>query len=221
LAERLLSISGEDTIPIDRKFKGVSEAKLKVRFTIMTNELPNLTDSSGALMKRFVILSLRNSFIGREDVHLFDKLCTELPGILNWAIAGCQRLQERGRFEMPASSADMVETMNEIGSPIRSFIADCCDVGREYSVPKKVLFAKWKQWCLQNENKSGTESLFGRDLRAAISNIGQVRPRDGNRERHYTGIGLIGGEAASQGASQGSNIMSFGPFGSKTKDTSP
>jgi putative DNA primase/helicase len=193
VAERLLSISGEDALPIGRKFKSVWEGALKVRFTVMTNELPQLTDNSGALMRRFVVLKLRHSFLGREDPGLFEKLQAELPGILNWAIAGHARLKSRGRFEMPTSSADAIQAMSEIGSPILSFIADYCDVGPGFEVEKKALFEKWYGWCNRTGNRSGTESMFGRDLRAAVAGIGEKRPRSGNRERVYTGIQLIGG----------------------------
>jgi putative DNA primase/helicase len=191
VAERLLSISGEDALPIDRKFKGMWEGPLKIRFTIMTNELPNLADCSGALVERFVVLKLKHSFAGREDPTLFERLCVELPAILNWAIAGYKRLKEHGRFEMPASSADTIRAMKEIGSPISNFVAECCELGPDCEISKKELFSKWKAWCLQTQNKSGTESLFGRDLRAAISGIEDKRPRGENRQRVYTGITLL------------------------------
>ena len=49
-----------------------------VRFTILTNELPRLTDASGAIASRFVILKLTESFLGREDKELDVKLADEL-----------------------------------------------------------------------------------------------------------------------------------------------
>ena len=60
--------------------------KLETRFVILTNELPRLTDASGALASRFITLVLTESFYGREDLGLTDKLAGELPGILNWAL---------------------------------------------------------------------------------------------------------------------------------------
>ena len=54
--ERLLSISGEDTLTIDRKYRDPWTGRLPTRFMILTNELPRFTDSSGALASRFVDL---------------------------------------------------------------------------------------------------------------------------------------------------------------------
>ena len=50
------------------------QGKLHVRFWIFANELPRITDASGALASRFVLLTLRNSFLGREDLQPTEKL---------------------------------------------------------------------------------------------------------------------------------------------------
>jgi putative DNA primase/helicase len=88
IAERLLSITGEDALTIDRKYGSAWTGQLGSRFMILSNELPRLTGVSGALAGRFIMLSLTESFYGREDPGLTDNLLTALPGILNWAIAG-------------------------------------------------------------------------------------------------------------------------------------
>jgi len=106
VAENLLSISGEDAVCIQRKFLDDWIGRLRTRFTMATNELPRLEDSSGALVERFLVLQLTQSWAGREDTTLFDRLNGELPGILNWALVGYGRLMESRRFDMPDSSAD-------------------------------------------------------------------------------------------------------------------
>ena len=88
VVERLLCISGEDTLTVDRKHTTSVTMKLPTRFMFLTNEFPRLNDASGALAGRFVILRLTQSFYGKEDTGLTDRLLNELPGILNWAIEG-------------------------------------------------------------------------------------------------------------------------------------
>lgn len=88
ITERLLSVSGEDSLTIDRKNLVPLTLKLPTRIMVCTNELPRLSDSSGALANRFLILVLRESFLGREETGLTERLCAELPGILCWALAG-------------------------------------------------------------------------------------------------------------------------------------
>jgi P4 family phage/plasmid primase-like protien len=98
ITERLLSISGEDALTIDRKHIDAWTGRLPTRFVILTNELPRIADTSGALVGRLVTLVLVHSFYGREDPGLTARLLTELPGILNWALHGYRRLRQRGYF---------------------------------------------------------------------------------------------------------------------------
>ena len=44
IAERLLSISGEDSLTIDRKYLSAWTGRLPVRFLIASNELPHLDE---------------------------------------------------------------------------------------------------------------------------------------------------------------------------------
>ncbi|WP_329532852.1 phage/plasmid primase, P4 family [Streptomyces sp. NBC_01450] len=86
VVERLLTISGDDTIDIDRKYREPWTGKLPSRLMILSNELPHFGDSSGVIANRFILLSMRVSWLGKEDPTLTDRLTAEMPGILNWAL---------------------------------------------------------------------------------------------------------------------------------------
>jgi putative DNA primase/helicase len=193
IAERLLSITGEDEITIDRKYRESWTGRFQTRFLVLTNELPRFNDVSGALASRFIVLVLTESFYGREDHGLENRLITELPGILNWAIEGWQRLRERGFFIQPASAIEVVEEMEALGSPIGAFLEERCEIGPGKSVSISDLFLAWETWCMeQRRDRPGTRQNFGRELRAALPGIKRVRPRDesGDREPMYEGIWL-------------------------------
>jgi putative DNA primase/helicase len=190
--ERMLSISGEDALTVDRKHREQITCKLSTRLMLLTNELPRLTDSSGALASRFIVLRLRESFYRREDHALFDKLSLELPGILLWAIEGWRRLRERGHFSQPESGRELAGEMEDLTSPVGVFIRDCCDVGQIHEVGVNDIFSAWKKWCEVNgRREAGTIQTFGRDLSAAVPSLRRARPRaDGERVRVYEGISL-------------------------------
>ena len=192
VVERLLSISGEDALTIDRKNLEPVTLQLPTRFMMLSNELPRLADASGALASRFLVLTLSNSWLGREDVHLFDRLRRELPRILHWSLAGRQRLHDRGRFIQPESAADAIRDLEDLASPINAFIADQCELGDEHEVTAGDLFDRWRLWCQeQGRTHPGTKQAFGRDLRSAMPRLRTRRPRaGGNRERLYVGIRL-------------------------------
>jgi Family of unknown function (DUF5906) len=92
VVERLLSISGEDTLTVNRKYRDQWTGKLPSRLHVLSNELPKLGDASTAIVGRIVLLLLANSWLGKEDHNLEPALHTELTGILNWALEGLRRL---------------------------------------------------------------------------------------------------------------------------------
>jgi putative DNA primase/helicase len=192
VAERLLSISGEDAQTIDRKHRSSWTAKLSVRFLIMTNELPALLDSSGAFASRFRVLQMTRSFLGNEDRGLASRLLGELPGILNWSLEGLDRLRARGYLRQPKSAAEAVEQLETISSPIRAFVKERCEMRPGASVECGYLFNEWLAWNrANNREQAGTRQIFGRNLLAAYPQIGKSQPRVGEkRERHYEGIAL-------------------------------
>jgi putative DNA primase/helicase len=193
VAERLLSISGEDALTIDRKNLSPVTTKLGARFMLMSNELPKLNDSSGALPGRMLLLRLTRSWFDKEDTTLTDRLLAELPSILLWAIAGWERLRKNGHFRQPDTSKEMVEELGDLSSPIGAFVHDRCIVGPTCQIDRGVLYEAWKSWCEeQGREHPGDKPTFGRNLRAAVSGIGNSQPKlpDGSRPRFYQGITL-------------------------------
>lgn len=192
VAERLLSISGEDPQTIDRKFLSSITCKLAARFAVLTNELPRFGDASGALAGRFLILRLTRSFYGKEDPALTERLLAELPGILLWALEGLRSLRERGRFEQPESAKQLAQELEDLSSPIGAFVRDCCEIGSGYEVETDALYERWKTWCVAEGRKDpGEKSVFGRNLRAAVPGLDDCQRRDGEiRWRMYRAIRL-------------------------------
>jgi putative DNA primase/helicase len=187
VVERLLTLSGEDDLTINRKYKNHWTGRLNVRFWLLSNELPRVTDSSGAFASRFILLVLRKSFFGREDTKLTEKLLTELPGILNWSLIGLKRLLRRGYFEMPKSSLQAIRQFEDLTSPVGAFVRDWCHVDPQEKVPVKQLYSVWKLWCEQQGHPPGSNIVFGRNLRAVVP---QLRVSGRGRRRVYLGLAL-------------------------------
>ena len=190
LAETMLSISGGDPQTINRKLQSFWNGYLKVRFLITTNDLPRINDASGTLPSRFILLRMTESFYGREDLDLKEKLLIELPGILNWALAGLKRLRKRGHFDMPNSSRDALQQLEELASPTTAFLREWCIVGPAEEIGIEELYVAYKKWCEVAGHKPGSTHMLGKDLRAIIPRLTVTRPRAGGKRRHYVGLNL-------------------------------
>jgi putative DNA primase/helicase len=192
LTENLLSISGEGAVTINRKHRDPVTLKLPTRFVIVSNELPKIKDASGALAGRMIVLSLSQSFFGREDIGLGDRLVTEMPGILLWAIEGWKRLNQRNKFLQPDAGEGELAELENLGSPVGAFVRERCVLGLAERVDTKELFAEWKRWCEENgRDNAGNVQVFGRDLKSIVSGLQTKEVRQNSEKfRIFVGIRL-------------------------------
>jgi putative DNA primase/helicase len=165
---------------------------------ILSNELPDFKDDAGVIATRFVILQTVVSFLGREDLALDETLAGELPGILNWAVAGWQRLVARGWFLPPGGGAN--EELGAISSPVKAFVAECCELGGTYSASVDSVFEAYKDWCgragLQWSDRLQKNQFSAKLHSAFYGQIHSSRPRVGNtaeRARFFDGIRIKAG----------------------------
>jgi len=187
----LLSISGEDDIFIDRKNVPSVTQKLNTRIMIVSNDVINLSDPSGALNRRMLWIRFPG-FSGPEDTDMMSKLELELSAILNWAVEGYHRVLSTGKFTIPASSAYLRESFQEQSSPIKSFIEDMCDVGDELIQPTGDIYKHWSIWRkVAGYRGAQSKSAFGKQLISADMRIKKDRRQiDGVRKKVYEGISL-------------------------------
>jgi putative DNA primase/helicase len=189
ISERLLPISGEDSLTVPRKFLPAWTGKMPTRFLLLSNELPRFMDPSGAMASRFVVLRLRESFYGRENPALTEELCAELPGILNWALDGLDRLRKRGYFVQPRASAEAIRELEELGSPVISFVRERCELGPTLFETTDDLFRAWCAWCEGSGHQSGAKETFAKNLRSAVPSL-ERRQRGGRGGKRWVLVGI-------------------------------
>lgn len=191
VTERLLSISGEDFLMVDRKYKDPVNVRLGCRLMVMSNELPTLHDSSGALASRMIILPMNKSFYGQEDFGLETKLRSELDGIFWWCVGGWLKLRERGRLFMPQSGQALASEMEDLGSPTLAFVREYCEVGPGYTANKKMLYKSYCGWCDENGRGKPSDAVFHKNLKSAVPGLSERRERvNGGRIRVIHGLKL-------------------------------
>ena len=141
-----------------------------------------------------LLVSFPNSFVGREDRGLEDRLKAEASGVLNWSLAGLHMLRTAGGFTQPKASQTILENFERLTSPARAFIIDACDRGPTYREPTTDVYSRWCGWCQTNGHEPGADSTFGSHLAATGLGIDRKRLRrtDGTLGYFYTGLRLTG-----------------------------
>ncbi len=195
IVEKMLSISGEDTVTIDRKYREPWGGRLGTRLLLISNEAPILRDTSCALQNRFIVLKLTQDFLNREDTGLGERLSAELAGIFNWAVEGWHRLRARGRFLQPESAAEMIRAMADLASPVSAFLRDRCVRSAELQTEQKRLYEAFGQWHADQgrDGRKITKNRFTRELSTVGVSAGQSRIHEDlalDRVWVYRGVGL-------------------------------
>jgi putative DNA primase/helicase len=166
---------------------------------LISNEMPRLTDASGAIIGRFVVLILTRSWLGKENHELEDRICEQLPGILNWALEGLARLNGNdGRFTGVESADDAITAMRDLASPVAAFVRERCKLDAQAHIAVDEIYAVYKTWADENEYPKASKHVFGRDLRAAFPAVRKSRVGDKARTHVYIGIGWRKDEEADE-----------------------
>ncbi|MCR9216739.1 MAG: DUF5906 domain-containing protein [bacterium] len=208
VAERLLSISGEDGLTIDRKnLPPLTNVKLSARLVVATNEIPRLSDSARALPSRFLALPMTKSFYGREDRQLGARLEREVPSLLLWALEGLKRLHQRGHFEQPESGKAIIDSLNRHSSDVALFTDEQCELESaqqtqlrlagqpesRWDEDPQVLFDAYRDWAERSEGRRPRSKSDFTQALIAIEGVHRqhVRLKDGSRPWRITGLRLL------------------------------
>jgi P4 family phage/plasmid primase-like protien len=190
--DRIKGITGGDALPVNRKSKGEMHIVLPVRFVIGCNRLPGFLDPSGALAARIVLLTMWNSFTGREDRNLDREIMYELPGIAQFALAGLRMLLvDDGDFITSESSARIARSYQDTQAPMRAFLSQYVQPCPGGLLSKRKLYTTYGAWARDNGHHTASSSKLATELAARWpheweSSEDRRHGTRGERDRAYT-----------------------------------
>jgi putative DNA primase/helicase len=155
------------------------------------NQLPEMEVDDEAFFRRVLLVAFPETVPEPErDKHLDDKLQDELPGILNWAIEGLQRLLGNGSFTGDKSPGHTRETWSKWGDSVKRFAQTAIDEGDE-SIPKAKLYSAYLQYCREESIPTDTQNMMTRQLKKEGFSDGRAYV-DGQQQRVFTNITWTG-----------------------------
>jgi len=189
---RFKGLTGGDVIKCDVKNKGAIRLQNRAKMVFSANKIPKTEDDEAAFFARWLILEFLRTFEGEEDNDLTDKLKTELPGILLWAIEGYQRLKKNGRFTLDRSSvqnAEMWEEYVEAPQGVKDFIDECLVSSKAGKIRKEDLRLIYEAYCLKWGFKNNQNGLFSTLRRMGYK---ETKNREGDiRVRYFSHIDFV------------------------------
>lgn len=131
-----------------------------------SNNLPVIRDTSDSIWRRLKLIAMHRQFSEAEkDTKLTQKLLSELPGILNWALGGLYNLRQRGRFTTPKSSAAAIDALKLDTNPIARWMDESTMTTIDGWTSAKELYANYADWVVTNGNMKASSNTFGQELK--------------------------------------------------------
>ncbi|MBF0214718.1 MAG: hypothetical protein HQM00_14345 [Magnetococcales bacterium] len=175
---RLKELTGGDTITARFLHREFFEFKPQFKLWLSGNHRPVITGTDHGIWRRIRLIPFAVTIpSGEVDQKLPDKLQAELPGILNWAVAGCLQWQRHG-LGTPAAVTRATDQYRTESDLLGQFIAERCRLvpGLESFVPK--VYAGYRVWSEAAGLRPMSSVVFGRKL----SERGfQIRRSSGSR----------------------------------------
>lgn len=144
--EILKRIIAQDGIVTERKFEAPLHVTPRSLVMLMSNQMIELPDRSQGLSSKMLALRFERSFLGQEDHRLDQKLRSEIPGILRWALQGTRDLYQSHLLTNPPSSRYLLEVQIREANWVEDFLRTCFAPAPSHFVSNQTLHRRFVRW---------------------------------------------------------------------------
>jgi P4 family phage/plasmid primase-like protien len=113
---------------------------------VSLNEMPSINDFSQGLYRRMMVFEFNESFLGREDFSLYDRLVTkELPGIVRWLVEGNQAFRKEG-LKPTLKMQQALDHYIALADPMYAFVKECIVMDPKAKTWTKDILIAYRTW---------------------------------------------------------------------------
>ncbi len=177
------SLVSMGAVEINQKFRETFTYTPMAKWIICGNHMPGIEDHSEGWWRRVQIVDWNVQVKGKDIIPDLDGriIREELHIVLDWALAGLQKLVARGRFAVPETvekaKRDAKHDVNTVASWIWSTGAVLDDCARTM---KQALYESYREHCEQKGFHSCNESQFFKRLKSELPGLKNERITNGS-----------------------------------------
>lgn len=117
-----------DVLTVNIKHRPAFDHGNTAKLVWAMNSLPNLFDADNGLFRRVKVLEIGKSIPeDQRDPNIIGAIRSEGAGIINWALDGLARLNERDRFQYPRSVIEATESYKQENDLPGRFLEERCE----------------------------------------------------------------------------------------------
>ena len=191
--EKIKDMTGGDTIAARYLHKEFFEFSPIFKLWMYGNHKPTIYNTDEGIWRRINLIPFEVVIPESErDPKLRETLRAELPGILAWAIRGCQEWQAQGLAvpdEVKHATADYRSEMDTLSG----FIDEYFVIKAEAITSNKDMHAALTEWAIANGevDKSGKPTISQKRLASQLIERGFKQDRSNTIGRYWRGLGLL------------------------------
>jgi putative DNA primase/helicase len=184
-------LTGGDPIRARRMREDLWEFKPTHMLVLATNHKPVIRGTDDAIWRRVKLVPFEVTIPEeRQDKALPEKLLSELPGVLTWAVQGHAAWVHDGLGE-PVEVRSATAGYRAEMDVLAAFFEDRCVIHKDAEAPASLLYQTYRAWCEEAGEKPETQRSFGTRLRER--DLGDFRYTGGpyKDRKGWRGIGLV------------------------------
>ncbi len=145
----LKAITGGDRVKGRFHYGNFKEYFPTYKIALVGNHKPRIDGTDDGIWRRFLLVDWPVQIPEQlRDTKLKDKLAAEMPGILNWCIAGAREWAETG-LNPPESCRVATAAFREKSDALSEFVAECFVADADGYSTKAEVFTAYKGWANQ------------------------------------------------------------------------
>jgi putative DNA primase/helicase len=194
---RIKALTGADTITARFLHREFFDFVPSHKFWISGNHKPTVRGTDTGIWRRLRLIPFTVRIPDeKKDTALAGKLLAELPGILNWALAGCLEWQRRG-LVAPECVRRATEDYRREEDVIGQFLDDCTEPEAGARTPTVSVYQAYERWA-EREGIQPKFRLSARRLIRRIEEHGHARSKSNGTPVWHT-LTLSDGQSGEDG----------------------
>ena len=174
LTGQFKSLTGGDTILVQRKFKQPFNFVNTAKLIFSANDFASVSQPDAAFFSRFIVIPFKHRFVAGTTaiiniVDTFDD--NDLSAFLNYSLAALKSLLKDQHFTIGESSKDSQRVFLQVSDSIMAFIYAATVQDDNSVVSKSDFYMAYRNWCVRTRRRAVSSTRFFRRIKQSDDDL--------------------------------------------------
>ncbi len=162
---KVKSLTGQDAISAALKYQNYFEFRPQMKLVLATNHPPRIPQTDASIWRRTKVVPFNITVPEeRRIVDLADQLVhDEGPGILRWAVLGCQAWLSN-RLVEPECVKSAVSQYQNAENVVRNFVSERLVFDTGARTRRREVYTKYSEWSKESDQRPMSAKRFATEL---------------------------------------------------------